>query len=116
MELYLDSANLKEFNEAFDLGFLYGLTTTPTFMHREGITDIDGTILELAKIVPILQIEALEREQSDLSAQLSDAQLYMNRPTEAQALQERATQVSETLNQLLVRWETLLQRQEQAWQ
>ena len=64
----------------------------------------------------VLQIEALEREQSDLSAQLSDAQLYMNRPTEAQALQERATQVSETLNQLLVRWETLLQRQEQAWQ
>ncbi|MEY4264030.1 MAG: hypothetical protein RL373_598 [Pseudomonadota bacterium] len=69
---------------------------------------------ELDKLV--LQIEALEREQSDLSAQLSDAQLYMNRPTEAQALQERATQVSETLNQLLVRWETLLQRQEQAWQ
>ena len=69
---------------------------------------------ELDKLV--IQIEALEREQSDLSAQLSDAQLYMNRPTEAQALQERATQVSETLNQLLVRWETLLQRQEQAWQ
>jgi len=69
---------------------------------------------ELDKLV--LQIEALEREQSDLSAQLSDAQLYRNRPTEAQALQERATQVSETLNQLLVRWETLLQRQEQAWQ
>ena len=64
----------------------------------------------------VLQIEALECEQSDLSAKLSDAQLYMNRPTEAQALQERATQVSETLNQLLVRWETLLQRQEQAWQ
>ena len=64
----------------------------------------------------VLQIEALECEQSDLSAKLSDAQLYMNRPNEAQALQERATQVSEALNQLLVRWETLLQRQEQAWQ
>lgn len=64
----------------------------------------------------VLQIEALEREQSDLSAKLSDAQLYMNRPMEAQTLQEKATQVSETINQLLVRWETLLQRQEQAWQ
>src|SRR5580704_5648273 len=59
MELYLDSANMKEIEEAFKLGFLDGLTTTPTFMQREGITDIDGTILKLAKIVPVLQIEAL---------------------------------------------------------
>src|ERR1041385_822335 len=59
MELYLDSANLKEIEEAFKLGFLDGLTTTPTFMQREGITDIDDTILKLSKIVPVLQIEAL---------------------------------------------------------
>jgi len=66
MELYLDSADLKEIKEAFKLGFLTGLTTTPTFMHREGITDIDGTILELAKIVPILQIEALGRTAEEI--------------------------------------------------
>lgn len=59
MELYLDSANLKEIEEGFKLGFLNGLTTTPTFMQREGITDIDGTILKLSKMVPVLQIEAL---------------------------------------------------------
>jgi transaldolase len=59
MELYLDSANLNEIEEGFKLGFLDGLTTTPTFMQREGITDIDGTILQLSKMVPILQIEAL---------------------------------------------------------
>ena len=59
MELYLDSADLAEIREAFQLGFLAGLTTTPTFMHRHGITDIDGTIIELSKIVPVLQIEAL---------------------------------------------------------
>jgi len=59
MELYLDSADVKEIKEVFKLGFLDGLTTTPTFMHRHGITDIDGTILELSKIVPVLQIEAL---------------------------------------------------------
>ena len=59
MELYLDSANLKEIEEGFKLGFLNGLTTTPTFMQREGITDIDGTIVKLSKIVPVLQIEAL---------------------------------------------------------
>ena len=59
MELYLDSANLKEIEEGFKLGFLNGLTTTPTFMQREGVTDIDGMIVKLSKIVPVLQIEAL---------------------------------------------------------
>ncbi len=59
MELYLDSADLKEIKEAFEPGFLAGLTTTPTFMHRHGVTDIDSLILELAKIVPVLQVEAL---------------------------------------------------------
>ena len=59
MELYLDSANMKEIEEGFKLGFLDGLTTTPTFMQKEGITDIDGTIVKLSKMVPVLQIEAL---------------------------------------------------------
>jgi TalC/MipB family fructose-6-phosphate aldolase len=59
MELYLDSVDIREIEEAFKLGFLAGLTTTPTFMHREGITDIDGMILKLAKMVPVLQVEAL---------------------------------------------------------
>jgi TalC/MipB family fructose-6-phosphate aldolase len=59
MELYLDSVDIKEIEQAMKLGFVAGLTTTPTFMHREGITDIDGTILKLAQMVPILQVEAL---------------------------------------------------------
>jgi transaldolase len=59
MELYLDSVDFKEIEEAVKLGTLSGLTTTPTFMHRHGITDIDGTILKLAKMVPVLQVEAL---------------------------------------------------------
>ncbi len=59
MELYLDSANLKEIEEGFKLGFLNGLTTTPTFMQREGISDVDGMIVKLSKMVPVLQIEAL---------------------------------------------------------
>ncbi len=66
MELYLDSADLKEIEEAFQLGFLAGLTTTPTFMHRHGITDIDGTILKLAAIIPVLQIEALGETSDEI--------------------------------------------------
>ncbi len=59
MELYLDSADIKEIEEAFQLGFLAGLTTTPTFMHRQGVTDVDTLILKLANMVPVLQVEAL---------------------------------------------------------
>jgi transaldolase len=66
MELYLDSADIREIKEAFELGFLAGLTTTPTFMHRHGITDIDGTIMELSKIVPVLQIEALGKTSEEI--------------------------------------------------
>ena len=66
MELYLDSANLKEIEEGFKLGFLNGLTTTPTFMQREGITDIDSMIVKLSKIVPVLQIEALGDTAEDV--------------------------------------------------
>lgn len=66
MELYLDSANLKEIEQAFQLGFLNGLTTTPTFMHREGVTDVDSMILKLAKIVPVLQIEALGKSAEEI--------------------------------------------------
>ncbi|MBS1615722.1 MAG: CBS domain-containing protein [Bacteroidetes bacterium] len=69
MELYLDSANLREIEEGFKLGFLDGLTTTPTFMQREGITDIDGTIVKLSKMVPVLQIEALGNKAEDVVAE-----------------------------------------------
>jgi transaldolase len=69
MELYLDSADINEIEEAFQLGFLAGLTTTPTFMHRHGITDIDGMILKLADIVPVLQVEALGETADEIYAE-----------------------------------------------
>jgi TalC/MipB family fructose-6-phosphate aldolase len=75
MELYLDSADIKEIKEAFTLGFLSGLTTTPTFMHRHGITDIDATILELSSIVPVLQIEALGTTAEEI---VSEAERQLN--------------------------------------
>ncbi len=69
MELYLDSADLNEIEKAFELGFIKGLTTTPTFMHRHGVTDIDSLILKLADITPILQIEALGKTADEIVAE-----------------------------------------------
>ncbi len=66
MELYLDSADYQEIEKAFQLGFLDGLTTTPTFMHRHGVTDVDSLILKLAEIVPVLQVEALGRTADEI--------------------------------------------------
>jgi TalC/MipB family fructose-6-phosphate aldolase len=59
MDLYLDSVDFAEIEAALEFGFVKGLTTTPTFMHRHGITDIDGAIVKLSGLVPELQVEAL---------------------------------------------------------
>ncbi len=69
MELYLDSADIKEIEEAFKLGILTGLTTTPTFMHRHGIVNVDETIIKLSKMVPVLQIEALGDTADEIVAE-----------------------------------------------
>ncbi len=59
MELYLDSVKFEEVQEANQLGFLTGLTTTPTFMQRDGITDVDSVIMKLSKMADILMVESL---------------------------------------------------------
>ena len=68
MELYLDSVDFKEIEAAFKLGFVKALTTTPTFMHKHGITDIQGAIVKLSGMVPDLQVEALGRTHDEIIA------------------------------------------------
>ena len=69
MDLYLDSVDFEEIEQAFALGFLTGLTTTPTFMHKHGITDVDGAIVKLSKMVPELQVEALGNTHDEIVAE-----------------------------------------------
>lgn len=69
MDLYLDSVDFAEIEAAFEYGFLKGLTTTPTFMHRHGISDIDGAIVKLSGMVPELQVEALGDTADDVLAE-----------------------------------------------
>lgn len=77
MELYLDSVNFDEIKAAANWGFLSGLTTTPTFMHRHGIKDIDAAIVELSGMVPVLQVEALGDTAED---SLKEADRILNLP------------------------------------
>lgn len=69
MELYLDSVDFREIEAALDYGFIKGLTTTPTFMHRHGITDIDGAIVKLSGMVSELQVEALGDTPEEILAE-----------------------------------------------
>ncbi|MBN1237343.1 MAG: CBS domain-containing protein [Gammaproteobacteria bacterium] len=81
MELYLDSVDFKEIEAAFDFGFVKGLTTTPTFMHRHGITDIDGAIVKLSGMVPELQVEALGDSVDSI---LSEAERILSLPLKSE--------------------------------
>jgi transaldolase len=69
MDLYLDSVDFKEIERAFEFGFIKGLTTTPTFMHRHGVTDIDAAIVKLSGMVPELQVEALGETVDEILAE-----------------------------------------------
>jgi TalC/MipB family fructose-6-phosphate aldolase len=79
MDLYLDSVDFKEIEAALEFGFVKGLTTTPTFMHRHGITDIDAAIVKLSRMVPELQVEALG---DTAQAILAEAERLLSLPLE----------------------------------
>ena len=40
MKFFIDTANLAQIKEAHDLGVLDGVTTNPSLMAKEGITDL----------------------------------------------------------------------------
>lgn len=79
MYLFLDSVDFAEIEQAFELGFVKGLTTTPTFMHRHGITDVDAAIVRLSGMVPELQVEALGDTADEIVA---EAERIMELPLE----------------------------------
>ena len=69
MELFLDSMDFKEIEEGLSLGILSGLTTTPTFMYRHGVKDVDKAIVKLSGMVPSLHIEAIGKDYDETMAE-----------------------------------------------
>lgn len=60
MELFIDSVISNEIKDALNSGIIFGVTTTPTFMVRDGVSDIDKHILDICSITPgEVHIEAL---------------------------------------------------------
>ncbi len=51
MKFFIDTANLNEIKEAHAMGILDGVTTNPSLMAKEGITDVDGHYLTICEEV-----------------------------------------------------------------
>ena len=74
MKFFIDTANLDEIKDAYDLGVLDGVTTNPSLIAKEGITGRDafkGHIREICEIVqgPV----SAEGVCSDLDGMLKEA-------------------------------------------
>lgn len=54
MEFFIDTANLDEIQEAYDLGVLDGVTTNPSLMAKEGVTGKENIIQRYKDICDIV--------------------------------------------------------------
>ena len=66
MELFIDSVSFEEISAAVDLGFVEGITTTPTFMKRMGIKDVDAAIIRLSGMANQIHVEALGENKVEI--------------------------------------------------
>lgn len=55
MKFFIDTANLKEIQEANDLGVLDGVTTNPSLMAKEGITGKQNILEHYVKICQLVE-------------------------------------------------------------
>jgi len=51
MEIFIDSANIKEIEKWVRFGIADGVTTNPSIMLKDGITDIEKGAKEIAAIL-----------------------------------------------------------------
>lgn len=67
MKIFIDTANLEQIEEINSWGIVDGVTTNPSLMAKEGVTDIPSRIKEIAKIVdgPI-SAEAMSIKADDM--------------------------------------------------
>jgi len=52
MEIFLDTANIKEIRQGARLGVVSGVTTNPSLMAKEGTADYEAVVKEICTIIP----------------------------------------------------------------
>ncbi|GAA3931739.1 fructose-6-phosphate aldolase [Hymenobacter algoricola] len=55
MKFFIDTANLKDIQEAVDLGVLDGVTTNPSLMAKEGIKGVDNIMAHYRQICELVE-------------------------------------------------------------
>ena len=74
MKFFIDTANLDEIKNAFDLGVLDGVTTNPSLIAKEGITGRDAFKSHIRKICEIVKGPvSAEGVRCDLDGMLEEA-------------------------------------------
>ena len=52
MEIFLDTANIKEIRQGAKLGVVSGVTTNPSLVSKEGNADYEAVVKEICTIIP----------------------------------------------------------------
>lgn len=70
MKFFIDTADLKEINEAHELGVLDGVTTNPSLCAKIGVEDFEGHIAKICEIVfGDVSAEVISTDYADIVAE-----------------------------------------------
>ena len=78
---------------------------------KAGVQKLNGKERQELEALP-LQIEVLEAEQAEIGLAMSNPDLYKNEPELAASMQARLTELTNQIDAMLQRWESLLSRSE----
>ena len=78
---------------------------------KSGVKKLNGKERQELETLP-LTIEALEVEQANIGLSMSNPDLYKNEPELAASMQARLSEITAELDQMMGRWEELLERSE----
>ena len=76
MKFFLDTANLEQIQEAYDMGVLDGVTTNPSLMAKEGIKGLENQYKHYKKICDIVKNDvSAEVISDDFESMIKEGQI-----------------------------------------
>ena len=75
MELFVDSANIREIEKWLEMGVIDGVTTNPSIMFKDGVYDAEAGAKEIAALVHPRPV-SVEVTTNDLDEMLAQAQRF----------------------------------------
>ncbi len=73
MHIFLDTANIDQIRQAAKLGIISGITTNPSLVSKEGLSDYVAVVKEICSIIPgPVSAEVLTEETEAMIKQARD--------------------------------------------